>query len=50
MISVPIKIPIPIEPVEPLDIDHQTIVEAAKKSQQIIKNQLEIEKDLIRAG
>jgi len=50
MTLVPIKIPIPIEPVVPLDIDEQTIIEAAKESKKIIKNQLSIEKELIRSG
>ncbi|CAG2109200.1 unnamed protein product, partial [Medioppia subpectinata] len=46
----PIRIPIPIEPVIPLNIDHKVVIEAAKESQKIIKEQLTIEKELIRAG
>ncbi|CAG2105713.1 unnamed protein product [Medioppia subpectinata] len=48
--NVPIRIPIPIEPVIPLNIDHKVVIEAAKESQKIIKEQLTIEKELIRAG
>ncbi|XP_054158548.1 peroxidase-like [Oppia nitens] len=47
---IPIRIPIPVEPVEPLDIDQQSVAEAADESRKIIKNQVAIERELIGAG
>ncbi|CAG2168792.1 unnamed protein product, partial [Oppiella nova] len=47
---VPIKIPIPIEPTVPLDIDQKILIESAEESKKIIKDQLSIERELIRAG
>ena len=50
LVSVPIKIPIPIEPKVDLDIDKRDIIEAAKEGKIIIKRQLELERELIRLG